>query len=344
MTRKFFAVLFVALWAVPAMAQVRSIPEQYQSAYWNYQAGNYSAALVTWQGLASQGHADSAYALGTLYDLGLGVEPDPAAALRWYDFAERLGSQEAAQQIRLRAPQNNIQPVNNAVRIGPTKSSGPVLEGFDGAVTAPRPNVITTDNFDPLSQRDPFGRASHFFESGQGVYFSFGIAGLFVDDSDGSVPPLSSSLEYGTGFAVTGALGYELAPIRLELEAGIGTADSDSATLGNVDLTEDGEFEYYSFLLNGYYDIGFSDLKINPYIGGGLGFGVVDKTSSAFNLDESNLDFIAHAEGGLSYIVNPSFILDVSYRYMYFDNGASGFDNDTAHQLRVSARTPLDWF
>jgi len=64
-----------------------------------FQSGRYQEAAQIWQGLANQGDADAQYAMGTLYESGLGVQRDLGQARRWYQMAAVQG---------LPAAQNNL--------------------------------------------------------------------------------------------------------------------------------------------------------------------------------------------------------------------------------------------
>ena len=48
------------------------------------QSGDYATALRLWQPLAEQGHVGAQLNLGIMYDHGLGVPQDHAAAVAWY--------------------------------------------------------------------------------------------------------------------------------------------------------------------------------------------------------------------------------------------------------------------
>jgi len=52
---------------------------------------DYAAAVTHWQALASVGHAQSAFNLGRMHELGQGVNQDDAAAARWFRSAAERG-------------------------------------------------------------------------------------------------------------------------------------------------------------------------------------------------------------------------------------------------------------
>lgn len=69
--------------------------------------GNIQPARMLFRRAAEQGLAESALALGGTYDPAelakmrvMGLQPDIAAARRWYDTARKLGAAEAAERLR----------------------------------------------------------------------------------------------------------------------------------------------------------------------------------------------------------------------------------------------------
>ena len=56
-------------------------------------SGDYPGALAIWEPLARKGHARARNAIGACFAEGLGVERDPALALRWIGLAAEAGDQ-----------------------------------------------------------------------------------------------------------------------------------------------------------------------------------------------------------------------------------------------------------
>ena len=52
-----------------------------------YAAGDYATAFAAWLPMAETGDLGAMYNVALLYDYGLGVEEDKAAAIRWYEPA-----------------------------------------------------------------------------------------------------------------------------------------------------------------------------------------------------------------------------------------------------------------
>lgn len=58
-------------------------PDPMEHALTAAKAGDYAAALATWEPLARSGHARAQNNIGACFAEGLGVEPDPALAFKW---------------------------------------------------------------------------------------------------------------------------------------------------------------------------------------------------------------------------------------------------------------------
>jgi len=84
----------LALLAGPALADVKAGVDAWS-------AGDYTRAVVEWQGPAAAGDADALFNLAQAYRLGRGVEPDNARARRLYEEAAQLGHVKAADNYGL---------------------------------------------------------------------------------------------------------------------------------------------------------------------------------------------------------------------------------------------------
>ena len=59
------------------------------------ESGDYAAAVVAWQPLASQGDAAAQFNLALMYHRGLGVAPDEQKAVQWYQKSASNGYAKA---------------------------------------------------------------------------------------------------------------------------------------------------------------------------------------------------------------------------------------------------------
>ena len=80
--------LLLALAAAPALAD-------FEAGVAAARAGDYERARREWQPLAAGGHRDAQFNLGLIYENGLGVPADRAAAARWYRHAAEQGDRMA---------------------------------------------------------------------------------------------------------------------------------------------------------------------------------------------------------------------------------------------------------
>lgn len=62
-------------------------------------SGNYATALRAVRPLAEQGHAESQYYLGTMYENGRGVRQNYAEAMNWYRKAAEQSHAEAKKRL-----------------------------------------------------------------------------------------------------------------------------------------------------------------------------------------------------------------------------------------------------
>ncbi len=84
----------LALLAVPALADVKSGVDAWT-------AGDFTRAVVEWQGPAAAGDPDALFNLAQAYRLGRGVEVDNGRARQLYEEAARLGHVKAADNYGL---------------------------------------------------------------------------------------------------------------------------------------------------------------------------------------------------------------------------------------------------
>jgi len=66
-----------------------------------YRNGDYRTAHAEWQVAAEQGHAESQYRLGAMYEAGAGVPSNFLEASKWYRKAARQGHTSAQHMVGL---------------------------------------------------------------------------------------------------------------------------------------------------------------------------------------------------------------------------------------------------
>lgn len=78
------------------------------------QAGDYGTALREWQPLAEKGNVEAQFNLGLLYEYGLGVPQDGAAAARWYRRAAEQNDRKAQAYLGEMYAQGLVVPRDDA--------------------------------------------------------------------------------------------------------------------------------------------------------------------------------------------------------------------------------------
>lgn len=182
-----------------------------------------------------------------------------------------------------------------------------------------------------------------------GWYGSLSGAALQPRDTDGNVNGVDSTLEFDTGFGLYGAGGYRFGSgLRLEGELGYGLVGLDGFRYGGLSGNADGDVELWSATAGAYYDFATGTM-LTPYVGAGAGavhqsFDSVTLSSgpvSATTSGDSDTNFTAFGEAGVSIRLSPQLDLVPSYRYQWIADGESGFDDTEMHVFKAGLRY---WF
>ena len=88
MKRLIFSALIVMALSGPALAG-------FDEGVVAYQAGDVTLAVEEFRVAAAEGHSDSQFNLGLMYEQGIGVEKDEKEALAWYLKSAQLGNSNA---------------------------------------------------------------------------------------------------------------------------------------------------------------------------------------------------------------------------------------------------------
>lgn len=181
-----------------------------------------------------------------------------------------------------------------------------------------------------------------------GWYGQLSAGVLQLRENDGSSGGNSAEVEFKTGFTVTGALGYGFGNgFRAELELGYGQSEFDEITVNGTKGSLNGDIDIFSGYLAGYYEFNTGMLK--PYLGGGLGAVytntgkssvTVGGTTVSLNGDD-DVSFSAFGEVGLAIDISKGFAIVPSVRYVWVNDGSSGFDDSQAWVGRIGLRFKL---
>ncbi|HVY13410.1 MAG TPA: outer membrane beta-barrel protein [Alphaproteobacteria bacterium] len=136
--------------------------------------------------------------------------------------------------------------------------------------------------------------------------------------------------QYKTGWEIGGALGYQFPAFsrwfspRLEIEASDHRASVDKQVINGASFSDPNAFgttNAWRLFGNGYLDFATASSLIKPYIGGGIGVGIVDfdrhgtTATAGTDLSQSATGFAYNVGAGLSFNLAPRTTMDVGYRY-----------------------------
>jgi len=95
--------VIVALGMLLALPMAGGAAASFQDGYAAYQQGGFATARRIWRDLAAAGDARAQFNLGTLYDEGRGVAPNPALAREWWRKAAAQDMPEALHNLAVDA-------------------------------------------------------------------------------------------------------------------------------------------------------------------------------------------------------------------------------------------------
>jgi len=147
----------------------------------------------------------------------------------------------------------------------------------------------------------------------EGLYGYLG-AGYNLPEDSGFSGASAGDISYDGGIGVLGALGYDYGDwFRTEVELGLRSNDVDDVTPPG---TGSGDTDVFSTMLNLIFTAP-TDSIFEPYIGGGVGFGRIDRDVSAPGVDFDDSDFLLAYQGlaGIAFEVQENLDFDISYRY-----------------------------
>ena len=151
-------------------------------------------------------------------------------------------------------------------------------------------------------------------------YISVQAGGAFLQDSDAGIV---DNISFDPGFYGALAVGYDFGEryshARLEAEAAYRQNHVDDVDFLGKTRGAYGRAYTASFLLNAYYEYQ-NPTPVKPFIMGGFGFawGEIEKLKSVGDvtiIDDDDFQFAYQGGAGVSFDINPSFALDVGYKF-----------------------------
>ncbi|UWX58795.1 outer membrane beta-barrel protein [Chlorobaculum sp. MV4-Y] len=160
-------------------------------------------------------------------------------------------------------------------------------------------------------------------QSNAGPYIS-GAVGLGLPE-DLKVPtneeqfdayyPSDFKVKMDSGIALTGALGYNFNPVRLEAEVGYHNHDVSNGQ------DADGSLSLLTVMANAYYDIDAGS-GVKPYLMGGAGWGHTRAKEPSQTITDDV--FVWQVGAGVGVAVADNTTLDLGYRYVKPDDFSVG--------------------
>lgn len=154
--------------------------------------------------------------------------------------------------------------------------------------------------------------------------------------------PLATTGDLGDGWSIGGGFGYRLAP-PFRLEGSIDYLSLGSATTTAGRIGADATVALASL----YWDV-TTIAGFTPYVGGGVGFGIVSFDPPAGVADGGNDWGLAFSlAAGVSYAITSQWSADLGYRYIHLGaRGTSGLgalpgleaEDLATHQVRLGVR------
>ena len=160
---------------------------------------------------------------------------------------------------------------------------------------------------------------THWFKK-ESVY-AFGTAGYSIlEDSSVTSSAGNAEIETDGGWGVLGGLGYDIGPVRLELEGNARSNEADQVSV--LGTSASGDIDSYGLMANLWLDWDMrqeTGRPLIPYLGGGLGWAHLEAdgiaTGGTTLVDDSD-DQVAFQWGtGFAYGLGENVQLTVDYRY-----------------------------
>ncbi len=156
-------------------------------------------------------------------------------------------------------------------------------------------------------------------QAGTEGFYVGGAAGVnFATDAKVKTGALSDTIRYDTGAAGALSAGYGFGNgFRAEFEASL-RSNGIKGLKNNSYTAPGGNTRTWGLLVNGLYDIN-TGTAFTPYLGAGVGLGIVDSKLTGSNLTQysgTDTQFAYQGIAGVSYAVNQNLSLTADYRYL----------------------------
>ncbi len=202
-------------------------------------------------------------------------------------------------------------------------SIGALIKGVPGTGNDHGVATFTSHNIQ-LGATYHFGGAPVIEAASGGPDWYVSVFSGAAFDSEASVFYTEDHYEYlfRSGFTVGAAVGTEVSPgLRTELEASYISVDPERSRNNGPDdnfVRERGTLDQYFILGNVWKDFKLPN-GIAPYVGGGLGIGIVDANVTVnggdIDINDTSVGFAGQFGAGMRFGLTDNLVADVGYRY-----------------------------
>jgi len=180
-------------------------------------------------------------------------------------------------------------------------------------------------------------------------YGELGAGAAFQAESDLNQLGIPFSIDYDTGYVVSGSVGRQFPESRLEAELLYSENDLDSLSVLGLSAPLDGDVSVFGGLANIFYDFD-TGTRWQPFIGAGAGYAVVSiNDASTLGIpfaDDDDSVFTYQFKLGAAYRYNPTTDFLINYRFLGTEDleftdafgatfSAEGIEN---HSLQMGVR------
>lgn len=214
-----------------------------------------------------------------------------------------------------------------------------------GAAALTASAALAADPVPRLGKAGDFSLASpEVHEGPESGWYLRGDAG-YVAPRSGAVTsaaaPLNPSPDYGSGWSIGGGFGYDFSgPFRVDGTIDYFSLGSTATLAGDVGASAT------VGMANLYWDVG-TFAGFTPYVGGGIGFGIVSLDAPAGYAQGNSWNFAYSVSAGVSYAFTSALSIDLGYRYVNLGSASAPMpagsiplevEGLSAHQVRLGVR------
>jgi len=171
----------------------------------------------------------------------------------------------------------------------------------------------------------------------------YGKAGVsyVLPQQDLSAGDREYSYDAGPGMQL--GIGYDYGIFSIEGEYSFTWLNNDGVKDDSEpDFSTNGHQEIHALTINALYHPYVTGISFSPYIGVGLGYGMIswDSSKTDNGIDDDDITYLLQVMAGISYDISKQIALNFEYRYRAFAgysiDGVGDIDNERFHELHFA--------